>query len=88
MKTFYLDTNEPVTQKELDELGVLYWNVPADTYDKDGILDKICTEQGYNYREVVRFPSCLPSDLLFHFSRSHRLLLLLARNQPRNFAKL
>jgi hypothetical protein len=54
MKTFFLDTNEPATQAQLDELGVLYWNVPADSYEQDGILDKICKEQGYNYREIVR----------------------------------
>lgn len=54
MKAFYLDSSDPVTQEELDNLGVLYWSVPADTYDADGVLDGICTEKGYNYREIVR----------------------------------
>jgi hypothetical protein len=54
MKAWVLDSNEPVNLETLSAVGVNYWTVPADTYEQDGILDKICTEQGYNYREVVR----------------------------------
>jgi len=54
MRAFILSSGKPLTQADLDAIGVLYWNVPADTYETDGILDNICKEQRYDYREVVR----------------------------------
>jgi len=56
MPNAYYIGSEPlkvVSQSHLDALGVCSWQLDADNYEKEGKLDKICKERGYNYRDYV-----------------------------------
>ncbi|XP_050039079.1 acireductone dioxygenase [Dermacentor andersoni] len=49
-----LDPPVPVALDEIREKsGVLYWKLNADTYEKDGELEKIRKERGYSYTDVI-----------------------------------
>lgn len=63
MRAYYLDNPSKVVSKpRLESLGVLYWNVPADTYKEDGMLEKICQERSYKNRDEVRIsPTLIPN---------------------------
>ncbi len=63
MRAFYLNDPPRVVSKErLAALGVLYWNVPADTYKEDGMLEKICVERSYKNRDEVKIsPKTIPN---------------------------
>jgi hypothetical protein len=55
MHIFLLDKPEvTLTKDELDKLGVLSWIIPVETIEQDGILDKICQERKYTYKDIVR----------------------------------
>lgn len=56
MHVFYIDRPEVTLAKEqLDKLGVLSWVIPVETLEQDGILDGICKERKYTYKDIVRF---------------------------------
>lgn len=63
MRAWYLENPSKVVSKtRLESLGVLYWQVPADTYKEDGILEKICAERSYKNRDEVRIsPTHVPN---------------------------
>jgi len=54
-KAYYIgsDPLTLVSQSQLDDLGVCSWQLDADNYEKEGKLDQICKERGYNYRDYV-----------------------------------
>ena len=55
MRVFLLDQPEvTLTTEELDKLGVLSWVIPVETVEQDGILDGICKERKYTYKDIVR----------------------------------
>ena len=55
MHVFLLDNPEvTLTKTDLDNLGVLSWVIPVDTLEQDGILDGICKERKYTYKDIVR----------------------------------
>ncbi len=53
LKAYYIDNSEEAPIELLNELGVLHYPLDADNYDKEGKLDKICAERGYNYKDTV-----------------------------------
>ena len=58
MHVFLLDQPEvTLTKAELDKLGVLSWVIPVETVEQDGILDGICRERKYTYKDIVRSSS-------------------------------
>jgi len=51
---YYLDDPKvEVSQNHLTDLGVIHWHLDANNYEKEGKLDQICKERGYNYRDFV-----------------------------------
>jgi len=48
---------DPKEFLDLEELktttGVLYWKLNPETYDTDGVLDKIRKDRGYSYKDVI-----------------------------------
>lgn len=60
MHVFLLDNPEvTLTKTELDNLGVLSWKIPVETIEEDGILDGICRERNYTYKDIVRVEELL-----------------------------
>lgn len=56
MHVFYIDRPEvTLTKEQLDKLGVLSWVIPVESLEQDGILDGICKERKYTYKDIVRF---------------------------------
>lgn len=51
--SYYIETKEEVTKKQLDELGVLQWQLDADKYEEEGKLDEIRKERSYKNFDVV-----------------------------------
>jgi len=47
------DPSKSLSLEHLNKLGLFYWKLDADNYEKDGTLDKICTDRGYTYRDEV-----------------------------------
>ena len=55
MHIFLLDEPEVTfTAADLAKIGVLSWQIPVDTLEKDGILEGICRDRKYTYKDVVR----------------------------------
>lgn len=55
MHVFLLDNPEVTfTKADLDKIGVLSWAIPVETIEQDGILDGICRERKYTYKDIVR----------------------------------
>jgi 1,2-dihydroxy-3-keto-5-methylthiopentene dioxygenase len=52
-KAYYIDNNEEVDATILTQLGVLYWKIDADNWEKEGILPQICKDRGYTYKDFV-----------------------------------
>ncbi|XP_071955770.1 acireductone dioxygenase-like [Antedon mediterranea] len=56
---------EPVQMLDLDYLdshGIKYWQVDADNYKQEGLLDKIRKERGYSYEDFITVsPEKLPN---------------------------
>ncbi|XP_046462680.1 1,2-dihydroxy-3-keto-5-methylthiopentene dioxygenase-like [Daphnia pulex] len=54
---------QPVDMKDVVNLtGVLHWKLNVDTYEEDGMLDKIKKDRGYNYEDVIEIsPEKLPN---------------------------
>ncbi|KAK3584381.1 hypothetical protein CHS0354_001714 [Potamilus streckersoni] len=44
----------------LKKIGVLYWKIDADNYEKEGLLQKIRDERGYKYSDCI---TCCPDKL-------------------------
>jgi len=53
--------NKAVSKETLDLLGVLSWNIAADTYKEDGKLDQICKERDYKNRDEVKISDQMPN---------------------------
>jgi len=51
--SYYLDTKEEVTPKQLDTLGVLQWQLNADKYEEEGKLAQVRKERDYKNHDVV-----------------------------------
>ncbi|XP_033109682.1 1,2-dihydroxy-3-keto-5-methylthiopentene dioxygenase-like [Anneissia japonica] len=49
----HLDPVQMVDLDYLDEHGVKYWQIDADNYKEEGLLDKIRKERGYSYEDVI-----------------------------------
>jgi hypothetical protein len=45
-----LEPNQPVSGKQLEELGVLHWVLDADNYETDPELQKIRKDRNYSYQ--------------------------------------
>lgn len=41
------DPSVPVSNEELEKVGVLYWKLNADTYQEDGTLEEIRKARNY-----------------------------------------
>jgi len=55
MHVFLLDDPQVTfTKADLDKIGVLSWQIPVETLEQDGILDGICRERKYTYKDIVR----------------------------------
>lgn len=57
IRAYYIDS--PDTEIPIEDwarFGVLYWHIPVETLEEDGILDNICKERNYNYKDIVREP--------------------------------
>lgn len=53
--------NKPVDLEKLRDLGVLYWRLDADNYEKDPRLAAIRKERGYSYQDIITVsPDKLP----------------------------
>uniref|UniRef100_A0AAZ3SWP7 Acireductone dioxygenase n=1 Tax=Oncorhynchus tshawytscha TaxID=74940 RepID=A0AAZ3SWP7_ONCTS len=48
-----LNPNEPVSLKELENIGVFYWKLDADIYETDPVLEKIRKDRGYSYSDII-----------------------------------
>ncbi|XP_029569683.1 acireductone dioxygenase isoform X2 [Salmo trutta] len=48
-----LNPNEPVSLKELENIGVFYWKLDADIYETDPALEKIRKDRGYSYSDII-----------------------------------
>jgi hypothetical protein len=42
----YDDENTNISLDELKKIGVLYFQIDSDNYEKDGSLENICKERG------------------------------------------
>lgn len=51
--SYYIDDKKEVKKEELEELGVLQWQLDADKYQEDGKLDEIRKERSYKNFDVV-----------------------------------
>lgn len=60
-----LEPNQPVSGKQLEELGVLHWVLDADNYETDPELQKIRKDRNYSYQVrqtlLPTFRWCAPS---------------------------
>lgn len=50
---FYLDDNSPLSEKELNSIGVECFILDADNYEKEGKLAELCKTRGYTYTDFV-----------------------------------
>eukprot|EP01113_Clastostelium_recurvatum_P030720 TRINITY_DN3762_c0_g1_i4.p1 TRINITY_DN3762_c0_g1~~TRINITY_DN3762_c0_g1_i4.p1 ORF type:complete len:170 (+),score=53.63 TRINITY_DN3762_c0_g1_i4:37-546(+) len=54
MKAYLLDDpSHTLTDKDLEQVGILHWTLDADRYEEEGKLDTITKERGYKNRDVV-----------------------------------
>ena len=51
--SYYLDTKEEVTSQQLEEIGVLQWQLNADKYEEEGKLAQVRKERDYKNHDVV-----------------------------------
>ncbi|EFA79474.1 ARD/ARD' family protein [Heterostelium album PN500] len=52
MKSYYFESNEPVSVQQLNNINVLYYPMPMPDYQEK--LDQICQERGYKNRDEVK----------------------------------
>ncbi|XP_016111955.1 acireductone dioxygenase [Sinocyclocheilus grahami] len=56
-----LKPNQPVTLRQLEQIGVDYWKLNADIYENDPELQKIREEKGFSYMDIITIhPDKLP----------------------------
>jgi len=60
-KVWVIDTNEPVSREQLEELGVFERTINADDYDQE--LDQICKERNYAHRSIITISKETMPDL-------------------------
>jgi len=54
MRAYFIDNPEvEISEEELKKFGVLHWNLSIETLEEDGILDGICKQRNYNYKDIV-----------------------------------
>jgi hypothetical protein len=51
--SYYIDTKAEVTPEQLKQIGVLQWQLNADTYEQDGKLAQVRKERDYKNHDVV-----------------------------------
>ncbi|XP_073682827.1 acireductone dioxygenase [Garra rufa] len=57
-----LNPNQPVSLKQLEQIGVYYWKLNADIYENDPELQKIREEKGFSYMDIITIhPDKLPN---------------------------
>jgi 1,2-dihydroxy-3-keto-5-methylthiopentene dioxygenase len=59
---YYIDTKEEVTKEQLQKIGVLQWQLNADTYEEDGKLAQVRKERDYKNHDVVNISKASLGD--------------------------
>eukprot|EP01084_Bolivina_argentea_P161204 280660_1 len=72
-KPHRITPNNPASESDLREVGVSSWSLDADKYKDDPALNKVRTERGYTYEDVVTVSPALPKyqEMMRTFYEEH-----------------
>eukprot|EP00026_Physarum_polycephalum_P008924 Phypoly_transcript_09031.p1 GENE.Phypoly_transcript_09031~~Phypoly_transcript_09031.p1 ORF type:complete len:170 (+),score=23.97 Phypoly_transcript_09031:72-581(+) len=60
--SYYIDTKAEVTPEQLNAIGVLQWQLNADTYEQDGKLAQVRKERDYKNHDVITISKAILGD--------------------------
>ena len=73
MKASWMDTGKEITAQELNEQGIIYFQLPTDPSSYQGPLDKVMKERDYVTQDEVNMSPSLPNydEMCRKFSIEH-----------------